>query len=778
MFHAKFLEPLNDISRNAGARPIIPAVKEYLSRCSDELRKRHLAGQSGADICAAYTLVIDDLLRSLFREKTEVADWRDMTSLVAMGGYGRRELNMRSDIDLMLLYRNKLTPAAADLTQRILYILWDTGLDLGFSVRSVDECMTLAKNDLKTLTALLDRRLILGDNSLFEQLGVGIKKKLLTGRGVGLFIKSKIEESRSRHEKFGGSVYILEPNVKEGEGGLRDFHTAMWIIKAKGECGGDPVASGLITGEDMASVRGSLDFLLWVRNEMHFSSGRKTDQLSFDHQERSAGLRGFKNSPHALAVESFMQQYYRHASNINHFSDLMISRALHKDRGRVSLWPKKKVRVDRMFGLEGKALIVKDTDAFLADPASAMKAFEYSEAFGVLLDQAAKDLIISLVGKSAEELRLSREASESFMKILKGKNVFKTLSDMQEIRFLEGYMPEFAEISCRVQHDLYHVYTVDAHTLFAVRELERLRGPYKFDFHVLSTLFEDLSNPEILMLAVLFHDIGKAHGKGHAEKGAEMAAGICKRLNLSEDDTDIIRFLVKHHLLLADTAQYRDIHDERLVIEFARKVGDIERLSLLYLLTFADVRAVGPEVWSQWKGALFQELFFKARTVLERGSFEVEEAESKIARIREKVALLLKPEGIGGSEVDDFFGLLPHRYFLSTGPEDVAAHIMILRGLTGSKPCLMHVRQVKLREYTELIICTHDVHGLFAMITGVMAGNGVNILGAQINTLKNGLVLDILQVTSPAGDVIKKDRRGFNGCHHGAGKGRHPRQEA
>ncbi|HXI09369.1 MAG TPA: [protein-PII] uridylyltransferase [Thermodesulfobacteriota bacterium] len=735
-----------------------PVIKGFLSKGEAALRSRHLDEKTGGPVCSAYTLLVDDILKALFTFKSEKIAGAEKTALVALGGYGRAELNIRSDIDLMLLYDKKLTPAIEDFTQQILYVLWDTGLDLGFSIRSVAECVDLAKDDIKTMTALLDERFLLGDEKLHARLKTSVRKNLFGKGRVPAFINEKMEETVQRHSRFGGSVYILEPNVKEGEGGLRDLHTAMWVIKAKNSDETDPRRLGLISKTDYSVLADSLDFILWVRNELHYESNRKADQLTFDHQERIAGLLGFRNTEKALAVESFMQRYYSHASNMFRYSNLILSRTLHReDKGSFS-WPKKKVRVDKNYSVVGGVLAVTDREAFVKDPSAAMKAFEYSQAFDVEIDQGTVDLILGYLETAGDEFRTSRDVSESFIKILKGRNVYRTLSEMHRLKFLDKYIPEFADITCRVQHDLYHVYTVDAHTLFAVREIERLRGEYKPDFSLQSTIFEEIPNPEVLILAVLFHDIGKAHGKGHAVKGAEIVPEICRRLNLSEDDTNLLKFLVKNHLLLADTAQYRDLHDEKLIIEFAKKVGDIERLNLLYLLTFADVRAVGPEVWNQWKGTLFQELYFKALTVLERGTFEVEEAEVKYQRIKERVADILKPAGVDRSTVENHFELLPQRYFLSNSPDIIADHMNIVQDF-GGKPYVMTVRQDTFREYTEIIVCTHDMHGLFSMITGVMAANAVNILGAQINTLKNGIALDILQVNSHTGEYITDEAK-------------------
>lgn len=740
--------------------PATVVIKEYLSKGEAVLRKKHLKEKTGAEICRSYTSLIDDLLKSIFTVKSSDVKCAESVALAAIGGYGRGELNIRSDIDLMLLYRKRITPSIEELTEKMLYILWDTGLDLGFSIRSVDECISLAKDDLKTMTSLLDLRFLIGDRELFDILNESVRKDLFNRKRARAFIDEKISESRSRHQKYGGSVYILEPNVKEGEGGLRDIHTALWAIKARNARHLEPYSLGLISERGRSELEGSLDFILWVRNELHFHTMRKTDQLTFDHQERIAKLLGYGDTEHVLAVEAFMQRYYKHATGVNHYSNLMLSRCLHRDENKRKpfFWPKKRVKIDKNYTIADNVLTVRDRDAFSREPEAIIKAFEYSQAFKAEIDQDTKDLILSRLDHARTEDFASEDVSASFIKILKGKDIYRTLSEMYKLKFLEKYIPEFSEIVCRVQHDLYHVYTVDAHTLFAIREIERLRGPYKAEFSLLSTIFEELSNPEVLMLAVLFHDIGKGRGKGHAEKGAAIVPGICKRLGLSEDNTNLIRFLVRNHLLLADTAQYRDLHDENLIIEFAKKVGDTERLNLLYLLTFADVRAVGPDVWSQWKGALFQELYFKTLTVLDRGSFEAEDATAKVLRIKESVVELLKPFGIERSSVDEYFKLLPQRYFLSNGPDFIAEHINILKEFAG-KPYVMKVRQDSFREYTEISVCTHDAHGLFSMITGVMAANAVNILGAQINTLKNGIVLDVLQVNSAVGELITDESR-------------------
>ncbi|MBI5902106.1 MAG: nucleotidyltransferase domain-containing protein, partial [Deltaproteobacteria bacterium] len=355
------LQIIDSIRENKGVAA--PIIKERLAAGEKELRKTHIEGGSGTDICKSYTRLVDDVLKALFAFKTEELGSGEDIALVAVGGYGRGELNIRSDIDLMLLYKKRLTPEIENLTNQVLYSLWDTGLDLGFSIRSLEECIALAKDDLKTMTAFLDLRFILGDSELFDLFRSRIRKDLFNRKRSDAFINDKMEESRARHAKYGGSVYILEPNVKEGEGGLRDIHTAKWVVKAKSGEQVEPFSIGLISVQDKEAIEESLDFLLWIRNELHFATNRKTDQLSFDHQERIAGTLGFQNSAHALGVESFMQHYYRHASNINRYSNLILSRCLHRGEKKPLLWYGKTSRVDHNYSITRNVLTLRDAEA-------------------------------------------------------------------------------------------------------------------------------------------------------------------------------------------------------------------------------------------------------------------------------------------------------------------------------------------------------------------------------------------------------------------------------
>ncbi len=733
-------------------RDDLASIKMYLDEVREDLRIRHRDGASGAEIVATYTASIDGLIGNIFGNIAGGLSGLKDLCLVALGGYGRCELNIRSDIDLMLLYPRRIDSDVEAFAEKLLYLLWDTGLDVGFSVRSLRECIDLASEDIKTKTAVLDSRLVVGNEGLFSEYMARVFNKIFHKKALKGFVCEKISESKSRHARYGGSVYILEPNIKEGEGGLRDFHSALWMAKAlEGISGPEGMVSGnCLSAEEFTELRNSVDFLWKVRNDLHFETRKKSDQLTFDHQERIAGVFGYPGTNVTRPVEEFMIDYYMHASNVNRYSSLAIRRLLY--RSGVDLEGMAERPLDGDFSLRGNFLVPEDGDIFAKRPDLMMKAFTYIQSHGAKLDGRVRDLILDNLFRVDDDYRRSKEVSTLFLDILKGDSAFEALSEMHDMRFLARYIPEFEDITHRMQHDMYHVYTVDVHSLFAVRELERLGNGYKSRYPLLSRIYRETERPELLKLAVILHDIGKSRGKGHAEKGADMTVDICERLGLSEDETGIVVFLVRYHLTLADTAQYRDLHDEKLIISFAETVGAIERLNMLYLLTFADISAVGPDVWTKWKGALFQELYLKTLIVLERGTFETEDTIRKLPRIKAKLIATFDGE-LPTDAIEGYFQLLPQRYFLANGIDVIAEHIRIVRALQ-NRPFLMKIRQNKDRQYTEVTLCTIDSPGLFSKVTGVMVANGINILGAQINTLRNGIALDVLQVNSATGGLI------------------------
>ncbi|MFQ5427712.1 MAG: [protein-PII] uridylyltransferase [Thermodesulfobacteriota bacterium] len=745
-------EQLNELKK-ASEQDLPAALKHYLEESEKLLKEEHAKNRySGIAVCMKYTAVIDDLLAYIYEVKKKTTGFTESAALVAVGGYGRGELNIRSDIDLILMHRGKVTPGLKSFTEAMLYLLYDTGLDLGFAMRTPEECVSLARTDLNTMTSLLERRFIRGEKALYRESTALIKKKLFVKKRISGFIEDKIAETEKRYSKYGGSVFILEPNVKEGEGGLRDLHSARWILMARDGAAEKPFTMGLISESNQLALEKGLEFLLWIRNELHFESVRKSDQLTFDHQVRIAYILGFKDTEKSLAVESFMQEYYAYTSDIHNAYEHIISRYAYEKRKAGRLWPAGKKKLDQWFHTS-KGWLSYDETHPLTFPAI-VQAFQYISKEGLQLNQHTKDSFIEYLGEAGEGFSITEETARSFLVVLGSSAPYEALSAMHALGLLGILIPEFNEVRHKTQHDLYHVYTVDTHSLFAVRELERLLEVNADEFPRLSSIYRDIPHRGPLVLATLLHDIGKAAGKDHAERGAELVPVVAKRLHIPRDQTDLIQFLLKKHLLLANTALYRDIHDEKLLRDLAAEIGSVNRLNHLYLLTFADVRSVGPEVWTRWKGMLFAELYMRLRAVLEEGITAIEVSTERIERIKEGLRGLIEAGSDSLSGAEAFLDLLPERYFLVNSEERILEQLAVLSNFGGSKSHVISISQEITEAYTSLIICTLDRQGLFAMISGVMAGNGIDILGAQITTLKNGLVIDVLQVTNTSGLAV------------------------
>lgn len=744
--------------------PLLEASRAFLEYHRSRIRDEHRAGASGQMVVAGLTSVADTLIRNLYNcvsSGIEAGDANDRTALIGLGGYGRCELNPRSDIDLMFLTDGGGgMDFAKNVAERVLYLLWDLGLDVGYSVRSVNDCLEVAEQDITVRTALLDARFLTGDDLLYNQFDKVVATAVRAKNGKQ-FILSKIEERTLRLKKYGSSVYLLEPNIKEGEGGLRDLHTAMWVaqVKFKSRILRDLIIKGVMTEKEGQEFEDALNYLWRIRSELHYLSSRKNDQISFEQQEKIAHFLNYRDTHNAPAVEQFMQDYYAHAVRVEHMATSLINKALQQDEGglRILGYLRRRVVEDGFYILRGELSLTHD-DLFERDPTRMMRAFLLSQRHGVKLSVPLKGLIRANLHRINDKVRRSRMMAEGFLEILRTPGVMETLREMHHLQFLIHFIPEFGRIYCKVQHDAYHIYTVDVHTLFAVEEIVKLwHGDYAEKKPLQTQVAADVEKRELLLLAVLLHDIGKGEGKDHCNKGAEMVPTIARRLGLSREDSQRLEFLVRSHLILAHTSQRRDLSDEKLIVQIAQAMEMSENLNMLYLLTFADLKAVGPDVWSEWKGRLLNELYEKVLEVLERGDLRLERSSEKIRNRLRKVVELL------GEEYDprllrDWVKALTTRYIVSHRSAEIAEHLRIVLSL-GDKSVSLHVRHVEEGEYSEIIVTTLDAPGLFSMITGVMAANGVNILGAQIHTMTNGMALDILQVRSAGGEIIIDPRK-------------------
>lgn len=746
---------------------ILRQSKEYLAAQTENARNLHISGASGSQIVQMIASTMDSMVMALYNTLMTSGDGSEQTteghiSLVAVGGYGRGELNPCSDVDIMFLHDGTLPPETIEgFAQKLLYFLWDLRLDVGYSVRTITDCIQTSAADATIKTSLIDSRFIAGDIQLFKALRKTILTQILT-KSSDKFIKDKIAEMNRRREKYGDSIYLLEPNIKEGDGGLRDLQTALWIarVKFKIEDLRELIIKGILSEEELDVYDDALDYLWRLRNEMHFHTRRKSDQMNFDLQIHLAGFLGYVDRGKTLAVEDFMRDYYRHAARVEHFTSSLVSRCVWRDEGALKIlgYFVRRPVGHGCFVLKGE-LIIPDEKLVEKNPTILMHIFELAQKHRASLNIRVKWLIRRSLHHVNDKFRRNREVNQAFMNILRSeRGVAETLRLMHHLEFLNEYLPEFENIYCKVQHDLYHIYTVDIHTMFAVEQIEMiLNGELSGTLPMTCDVARQIGKRELLVLAVLLHDIGKGEGAGHAERGAAMLPTIARRIGLSKEDSERMEFLVRNHLLFAHIAQRRDLSDEKMILQFARQMQTSENLKMLYLLTVADVRAVGSDVWTTWKALLLNELYEKAFNILERGDFKLEAGSERARSIRRKVREMLEYE-IPAATSREELRAMPTRYLLSTPLETIATHLRLLVKLN-EQDLIMEHRHEPDNGYSTFTICTYDFPGLFSRITGVMAANGANILGAQIYTSNKGKVLDILQVNSAQGLLIEHESR-------------------
>ena len=747
-------------------RPLyLSGGRHFLKQYGDSIRSRHAEGADGAWVVLTLAEMVDTLMKKLFQciisDVRYQSGGRAQITLVATGGYGRGELNPYSDIDIMFLHNGKDSRRVEDIAQKILYFLWDMRLDVGYSVRTVDDCVEMANSDMTVKTALLDTRFICGNRTLFKDLQDTVLTQIMT-KGSDAFIRQKVSELESRREKYGSSVYLLEPNIKEGDGGLRDLQTALWIAKVRFKVAKprELMLKGILTEQELETYAGLLSYLWRVRNELHYLAGRRNDQLTFSDQSKVAAFLGYHDRGDQLGVEDFLRDYYLHATRVEQFWSLMMSKCLYReDASRKILgYLVRRPIGDGFYVIKGE-LTLPDENAFIENPLLLMKVFEYAQKHDAEISMRLQNLVRGNLQLVNDKFRRNREVNQSFFSLLRSrKNVGSTLKKMNYLGFLIRFIPEFERIYCKAQHDLYHIYTVDVHSLFAVEEIVRLtKGEHCEILPLLTRLAGEIAKPELLLLAILLHDIGKGEGGNHSEKGAEMMPTIARRLGLTKEDSERLEFLVRNHLLFAHIAQRRDLHDEKMIIQFAQQMGTSETLKMLYLLTYADLKAVGPDIWTAWKAMLMEELYEKSFAVLERGDFKYEVGSDRVKKVRKKVLELLADE-YPAALVKEELKALSVRNLLANPADVIANEVRMLLALADS-PFLSKVHHAADGSYSNVTICTLDVPGLFSMITGVMAANGMNILGAQIHTSSNGKVLDVLQVNSPQGFIFTDPAR-------------------
>ena len=770
-----------------GALPELPTVdqgggdlsaiaKQYLADVRGVLADRHRAGASGSAVVAAYTGAVDRLVGFLFNSATAEYTRRSVMldhrcTVAAQGGYGRSELNPGSDIDLLVLYPWKVNAYVETVAERILYALWDAGMVVGHASRTVDACTRLAQQDLKVKTALLDARYLAGDRALYGDFEKAMEADVLK-KNPAKFYREKLAESAERHGRYGDSVYLLEPQLKDGPGGLRDIHTAMWLAKVKYKVKSlrELVVKGVISDRERLEIEASQDFIFRVRNALHFLTGTHQDQLTFEFQDHIAAELGFRDDGRRNAVVDFMRTYYGHATTVRRFSDTVIERCTERSNPYRLIGRVRGREIRDGILILNRTISVSGAEVLRRTPANMVTLFGDAQRHGVQLTEGTKRLMREHLDLIGEAERHDPAFTAPFRDILAWKHdVWETLREMHSVGVLCRLFPEFARVDRLVQRDLYHIFTVDEHSLMGIRELERLRrGAYKQLAPLLTDVMREADRAEILFLAMLFHDVGKGHGEGHPERGARYIRGIAERLRLNEDDAAQWEYLVRQHLYMSHLAQHRDTHDPRLISEFARTVGSLENLQLLYVLTFADMRAVAPKVWNNWRDMLLGELYMQTRALFEQGQLVEEEAGAHAARIRQRVLASVDPAR--RPALERFLGSMPDSYVTTTQEPQIVAHFELMNRLREEwsvRPEAEHsdlfvttLRHVEESEYSEFTICTQDRPGLFAMITGVLTAHGMNIVGARITTSRGGIALDSFRLGHiDAREMVLEDAR-------------------
>ena len=679
-------------------------------------------------------------------------------AIIALGGYGREEQCIHSDVDLLFLFEKNVPDKTEDLVQEIIYPLWDIGLDVGHATRSIKECVSLSGEDLEVLTSVLDARFICGMSVLYSELMRQIREKVINRR-FDKIIKWAIESNVKRHDRFGDSTYLLEPNIKEGQGGLRDYHTMLWIARIKYNIKQprDLEYYGCLSHGEFQILEEALSFIWEVRNRLHYMAGRKCDQLYFEYQIELADVLEFNKDDNQKQVERFLGKLHSQMELLKQ-QHLMF---FYEQGYSIKSKQIKKIAIQtKVNGLEVSRDMLNfiSPEAILDSPVLLIKIFEESAYLQVPLSSEAKRLLKEFIYLIDDDFRNSSFALKSFERILFAPpTVIDVLNDMLTTGFLSQFIPEFKSIVNRIQFDEYHLYPVARHLLITVQTIKKFGTPEdKSGDQLYGNLYKDLSNKRALLWAALLHDIGKGETSGgHAQRGAELVKKILKERGFKRSDIETITFLIKEHLLFIKTASRRDLNDEGTAITCAGKINDIERLIMLYLLTVSDSISTGQKAWNDWASALLRNLFLKVLSILEKGELATGEAVETVKKKKEEVLLSessLQPR----QELEQLFKVMSPRYLLYTSAQDILEHIRLYKSL-GNADFVWKVTRTSDSNTRAVTICAIDRPGLFSKISGVFTLNSIDILDTQAYTWQNNIVLDIFKVKPPLDQIFETE---------------------
>ncbi len=739
-------------------RPQVLAVlRQALSDGRAEIRRQFESSTGGGEECVRRNSdLMDTIIRSLaeFTQTTifpsAAPSTGEVYDVVATGGYGRGDLCPQSDIDLLFLLPYKRAVRVEQIVEYMLYMLWDLGLKVGHAVRSVDECLRQAKNDVTIRTNLLETRRLWGDGELLRDLKRRLSKEVIAPNGQA-FVVAKLSERDDRHHRMGDSRYVLEPNVKEGKGGLRDLQTLIWITKHLYQADSlyDLVACGVLIKEEATRFIKAQNFLWTVRCHLHYLTNRPEDRLTFDVQTEIGRRMGYTDHAGAVSVERFMKHYFLIAKDVGDLTRIFCA-ALEADAmrpPRFNLWGGGLGRAKEIegFRLDGERLNLIHERQFKEQPVDMIRLFHVAQTQGLDVHPHALRTLTRSLG-SVARLRNDPEANRLFLEILcDRKDPEQALRRMNEAGVLGRFLPDFGRVVAQMQYDMYHAYTVDEHTLLAIGILHKIEsGQQKAELPLACQVIHKLTSRRALYMAILLHDVAKGRGGDHSILGAKVAEKLCPRLGLSAEETETVSWLVRRHLDMSLTAFKRDFEDERTIKDFAGLVQSPERLRLLLILTTADICAVGAGRWNAWKATLLGELYHRTEEVLAGGVT----AEGRELRIRQAhQALRSRLFDWADAQFERLVIQGSPDYWLSLDSETHARHARLIREAEQSGRLLtMDTRVDPSRAVTEVTIYTGDHPGLFSQLAGALALAGANIVDAKIFTLRNGQALDVFSV--------------------------------
>ncbi len=736
----------------------VTAFRGVLTEGRQRLDEAFDRGESVADLVASRGALVDQVLRRiwsiLFPPDADAA-------LVAVGGYGRGEMHPGSDVDIMILVEETHLEPLKDPIERLVQFLFDLRLDIGHSVRTLDDCVRESRRDVTVITNLMEARFLAGAETLFETMRQALDPPALWPSD--LFFEAKWEEQQRRWEKFGDTAYRLEPNVKESPGGLRDIQTIVWVCMRHFHTRTlhELVEREFINEDEYQTLIEGQQLLWRIRYALHRLAGRREDRLLFDFQRTLADQFGYQDLEHDLAVEQFMQVYYRTVTELSRLNEMLLQLFQEIIILKSRLTPP--IRINLRFQSHSGYLETVDERVFRRYPTAMLELFHLLETHPELKGVRASTIRQIRAHRHLIDDRVRRDirARSLFMEILRAPTgVTQAVRRMNSYGVLAAYLPIFANIVGRMQYDLFHVYTVDAHTLFVLRNLRRFLNPeHDHEFPLASSIIHTIPKIELLLLAGLFHDIAKGRRGDHSRLGAQDARTFCRQHDLSEFDTNLVTWLVEKHLLLSMTAQRQDLSDPQVIQRFAAEVGDTIRLDYLYLLTLADVRATDPARWNSWKDSIFAELYHASRKALMRGLDNPQAQHELVREKRVEARRLLELESIDPDQGERVWSHYSQDFFLHNSTQEIAAQTRFILETQDRDLPKVRVLPKTNRGCTAILLLSRDQENLFARSSALLDQLNLNILDARIMTSDESKAMNFYQVLEHDGTPVSYSGR-------------------